>query len=125
MIADLDPSFRQPMLGFASQKAGSSCNFVEHVHIISKSRWKDALAADPSLKERLSGWHKVAAAAEWSSLVDVRKVYPHADYVEPYTVFNVKGGAYRLVVKIGYRWRLIFVKGLYTHAEYDRGRWKA
>lgn len=57
-------------------------------------------------------------------MADVRKVYPHADYVEPYTVFNIKGGAYRLIVKIEYRWQLIFVKHLLTHAEYDRGGWK-
>jgi mRNA interferase HigB len=54
----------------------------------------------------------------------VRKTYPHADFVDPYTVFNIKGNAYRLIVKIEYRWQLIFVKHLLTHEEYDRGRWK-
>jgi mRNA interferase HigB len=99
-------------------------NIIKTVHVISKSSWKDAVAADPKLAARLAEWHKVAQAADWKSLVDVRKAYPHADYAEPYTVFNIQGGAYRLIVKIEYRWQLIFVKGLYTHAEYDRGRWK-
>jgi hypothetical protein len=55
--------------------------------------------------------------------MDVRKVYPSADLVGPYTVFNTKGNAYRLIVKIEYRWQMIFVKHLLTHAEYDRKEW--
>ena len=55
--------------------------------------------------------------------MDVRKVYPHADFVDPYTVFNVRGG-YRLIVKIEYRWQMIFVKHLLRHEKYDRGDWK-
>ncbi|MGB9104917.1 MAG: type II toxin-antitoxin system HigB family toxin [Terriglobales bacterium] len=95
-----------------------------NLHIISKSAWRSVLTADPSLARPIADWHKVATHAAWRSLADVRKVYPHADYVEPYTVFNIKGGAYRLIVKIEYRWQLIFVKHLLTHAAYDRGGWK-
>jgi mRNA interferase HigB len=69
-------------------------------------------------------WHKVAKHAEWKNLAEVRNVYPHADPVGPYTVFNIKGDTYRLIVKIEYRWQTIFVKHLLTHAEYDRGGWK-
>ena len=49
-------------------------------------------------------------------------MYPH--FVDPFTVFNIKGNAYRLVTKIEYRWQMIFVKHLLTHAEYDKGDWK-
>jgi mRNA interferase HigB len=99
-------------------------DIIKTVHVISKSSWKDAIAADPKLAARFAEWHTVAQAADWKSLVSVRKAYPPADYAGPYTVFNIQGGAYRLIVKIEYRWQLIFVKGLYTHAEHDRGRWK-
>jgi mRNA interferase HigB len=51
-------------------------------------------------------------------------VYPHADFVDPFTVFNIKGGRYRLIVKIEYRWQMIFVKYLLTHKEYDKGAWE-
>jgi len=29
-----------------------------------------------------------------------------------------------LIVKIEYKWQMIFVKHLLTHAEYDQGGWK-
>ena len=92
--------------------------------MISKSAWRAAVAAYPSLGGPISQWYKVASLATWRSLVDVRKVYPHADFVDPYTVFNIKGNSYRLVVKIEYRWQIIFVKHMLTHDEYTRGNWK-
>ena len=94
------------------------------MHVISKSAWREAVAADSTLESPISQWHKVATRAAWASLADVRRVYPHADFVDGYTVFNIKGNAYRLIVKIEYRWRMIFVKHLIPHAEYDRGDWK-
>jgi len=94
------------------------------MRVVSKRAWRDAVAADPSLDGPISEWYKVAKHATWQSLVDVRRVYPHADFVGPYTVFNIKGNSYRLIVKIEYRWQIIFVKRLMTHAEYNRGKWK-
>ncbi len=94
------------------------------MRVISKSAWRDAVAADPSLGGPISQWYKVASLASWHSLMDVRKVYPHADFVDPYTVFNIKGNSYRLVVKVEYRWQIIFVKHVLTHDEYTRGNWK-
>ncbi|MGA9393156.1 MAG: type II toxin-antitoxin system HigB family toxin [Candidatus Sulfotelmatobacter sp.] len=76
------------------------------------------------MESPLSEWFKVAKSAAWSSLVDVRRVYPSADFVAPYTVFNIKGNAYRLIVKIEYRWQMIFVKHVLTHDEYSKGDWK-
>ncbi len=94
------------------------------MHVISKNAWRQAVATDHSLEGPISEWYKVARNATWKSLMEVRQVYPHADFVDPYTVFNLKGNAYRLIVKIEYRWQMIFVKHLLTHAEYDQGEWK-
>ncbi len=94
------------------------------MRVISQSAWRDVVAVDPSVEGPISEWYKVAKNATWRSLVDVRKVYPHADFIHPYAVFNIKGNSYRLVVKIEYRWQIICIKALLTHAEYDRGKWK-
>ena len=94
------------------------------MHVISKSAWRDAVARDPTLEAPISEWHKVATHATWKNITEVKATYPHADFVEPFTVFNIRGGNYRLIVKIEYRWQMIFVKHLLTHEEYKKDWWK-
>jgi mRNA interferase HigB len=72
----------------------------------------------------LCAWIKVAEEAEWEKFNDVRMVYPHADQVGKFTVINIGGNKYRLVVVIHYNRRKIYVRHILTHAEYDRGTWK-
>ena len=93
--------------------------------MISKKPLNVAIARDKSLSGSLNGWYKTAAAADWKNLMEVRQTFPTADFVYPFTVFNIKGNAYRLVTKIEYRFGQVFVKGVYTHAEYDKGQWKS
>jgi hypothetical protein len=49
----------------------------------------------------------------------VRKAYPRADFVDPYAVFNIEGGACRLIMKIECRWRMVFAKHLLRDEEYE------
>jgi len=72
----------------------------------------------------LDVWYRVAKKADWKTLDEVRETFRSADTVGKYTVFNVKGNSYRLIVEISYRSQRIFVRYVLTHAEYDRGRWK-
>ena len=34
-------------------------------------------------------------------------------------IFNIKGNNFRLVVKINYRYRVVYIRFVGTHAEYD------
>ena len=76
----------------------------------------------------LDAWYRTAKTANWKSLQDVRRVYSHADGVSvgerTYTVFNVSGQRYRLIVEIFYKNQTILVRHVLTHAEYDKGDWK-
>ncbi|MFZ2726850.1 MAG: type II toxin-antitoxin system HigB family toxin [Methylococcaceae bacterium] len=35
-------------------------------------------------------------------------------------VFNIKGNTYRLVVKINYPYRVVYIRFIGTHEQYDR-----
>ncbi len=72
----------------------------------------------------LDDWYRTAKAAKWKNLIEVREFYPYADLVGKYTVFNIKGNEYRLIVEINYRKQTIYLRFILTHPEHDRGEWK-
>jgi mRNA interferase HigB len=58
------------------------------------------------------------------NLLEVQAVFPKAEAVGNFTVFNIKGNSYRLIVSIDYERKLIYVKYVLTHAKYDKEQWK-
>jgi len=94
------------------------------LHIISRKRLREAAEEHGDLNDALDVWYRVAKKAVWKNLMDVRRNFPTADTVGKYTVFNIKGNAYRLVTEINYRTGRIFLRHVLTHAEYSKGGWK-
>lgn len=90
------------------------------VHIISRKR---AATAHAGLGALLDAWYRIAKKAEWKNLAEVRRVCASADAVWKFTVFNIKGNAYRLITEINYRTGRVFLRNVLTHAEYDKGGW--
>jgi mRNA interferase HigB len=77
----------------------------------------------------LQRWFKAVEGADWRSIADVRRAFGHADAVRAesgrtMTVFNVAGNKCRLIAGIDYEKRVVFVKRVMTHREYDGERWK-
>ncbi|MGD1156574.1 MAG: type II toxin-antitoxin system HigB family toxin [Terriglobia bacterium] len=95
------------------------------MHVISRKKLKEAAARHADLETPLDTWFRIARRAKWRSLSEVRKTYSHANLVGKYTVFNIMGNAYRLIVEINYRTGRIFVRHVLTHKEYDEERWKS
>jgi mRNA interferase HigB len=75
-------------------------------------------------KTSLESWFGVVCAANWQTPAEMRWVYPYADIVGRRTVFNIAGNKYRLVARVNYRFQVVFVLYILTHAEYDREAWK-
>ena len=94
------------------------------MNVISYRKIREFLAVHRDADTSLNAWYKTARRANWQNLVEVKQVYPHADLVGRYTVFNIKGNDYRLITRIVYRSQTIFVVSVLTHAEYDRDKWK-
>jgi mRNA interferase HigB len=65
----------------------------------------------------LMNWYRITKAADWNSLVDVRGDFAHADPVGRRTVFNILGNDYRLIARVNYRAKRVFI----LHILYARG----
>jgi mRNA interferase HigB len=72
----------------------------------------------------LDSWYKLASKADWANLIEVQSLFPKAEAVGNFTVFNIKGNHYRLVVSLEYEKQLLYIKYVLTHAEYDQEKWK-
>lgn len=94
------------------------------MHVISRKKLKEAAARHGDLEGPLDAWFRIAKKAAWRNLADVRKTFSTADAVAKWTIFNIKGNQYRLLVEINYASGRIFIRHVLTHAEYDRGGWK-
>ena len=94
------------------------------MHVISRKRLKEAVTRHVDLEGPLDAWFRIAKKASWKSLAEVRKTFSSADAVGKWTVYNIKGNQYRLVVEINYTFGRLYIRNVLTHAEYDRGGWK-
>jgi mRNA interferase HigB len=94
------------------------------MRIVSRSAIREFVERHPASETSLDTWYRTARRADWANIAEVKSVYPHADAVGKCTVFNVHGNRYRLIAHINYVHRTLYIRGIYTHDEYDREDWK-
>jgi mRNA interferase HigB len=84
---------------------------------------KQAIKLHPDCAEAALSWYRVAKKSDWSSFSDVRQSISSVDRVGNVLIFNLRGNAYRLIVRANFPGRKLFVKALLSHTEYDRKEW--
>ena len=68
----------------------------------------------------LERWYAQARKANWAAPADVKREYGDASVLHGgRVVFNIGGNRFRLVVRIDYRSRTVYVRFVGTHEEYD------
>lgn len=92
------------------------------MRVISRKTLKD-FYEKPSFKDSktpLEIWFKEALKANWNSPNDVKSKFKNASILKnSRVVFNIHGNKYRLIVKIHYNLKTIFIRFVGTHEEYD------
>ncbi|MFZ7113098.1 MAG: type II toxin-antitoxin system HigB family toxin [Desulfatiglandales bacterium] len=93
------------------------------MHIISRKKLKEFYKR-PEHKDAegpLETWWYEAKKAEWKSPADIKARYGSASILNSNrVVFNIGGNKYRLVVKINYPIKRVFIRFIGTHKEYDK-----
>jgi mRNA interferase HigB len=75
----------------------------------------------------LAAWEAIVLQARWKNFAEVRQVFPDADAVDGYVVFNIRHNRYRLITVIHYSKVMAdrqtqghcYIRSFLTHAEYD------
>lgn len=91
------------------------------MRIIARKTLRDFWRVHADSGQPLRAWFHEAKNADWSQPSDVKTQYRHASILgDNRVVFNIAGNKYRLIVKINYPYRVVYIRFVGTHAEYDR-----
>ena len=88
---------------------------------ISRKTLREFWEHHPDSEQPLRAWYLEVWQADWASPDRVRDRFPSASILpNNRVVFRIKGNAYRLVVAVFYAGRIVYIRFVGTHAEYDR-----
>lgn len=71
-------------------------------------------------KSAIEEWFNKTEKANWESFADIKKTFNSVDAVgNQRFVFNIKGNDYRLVALIKFKIKMVYIRFIGTHKEYD------
>lgn len=91
------------------------------MRIIAIKKLKEFWLKHPDSEQPLRAWYKEAEVANWVKPNDIKKYYRTASILSSNrVVFNIKGNDYRLITTINYDYKVVYIRFIGTHKEYDR-----
>ncbi len=93
------------------------------MRVIALSALKTFLSRDASYsdaREPIMAWYRQVKAADWATPADVKRDAGTASILKDgRAVFNIAGNKYRIVVWINYPYRVVYIRFIGTHRQYD------
>ena len=91
------------------------------MRIISFRKLREFFEKDPTAKVSMQDWFKVAKKTEWENFNEMKKTFNSVDSVgNQRYVFNVRGNHYRIVAKVMFSLKRIYIRWVGNHKDYDR-----
>lgn len=94
------------------------------MRVISRRALREFWKIHANAQSGLLLWYQRITANNFSSFNELRQIFPSADLVGSFTVFNISGNNFRLITYIDYQYQIIFIRAALTHSEYDKENWK-
>jgi mRNA interferase HigB len=72
-------------------------------------------------REPMLVWAATLEHSTWRTLVDEKATFPATDHLSGETVcFDIGGNKWRIIANIDYRYEVVYLVWIGTHAEYDK-----
>ena len=89
--------------------------------IISHKAIREFSEKHPQLQKPLERWYEITTKADWANFAELKKDFNSTDFVgDGLFVFDIKGNDCRLVARIFFRKRTVFIRFVGAHKDYDR-----
>jgi mRNA interferase HigB len=89
------------------------------MHVISRRALREFWERHPPAKLPLAAWFRVFETTGFANFTALKRIFRSADYLAPYTIFDVGGNKYRVIAVIHYNRQRVYVRHVFTHSEYD------
>ncbi len=91
------------------------------MHIISFSKLREFFDKDPDARVALQDWFKRAKKSEWDNFSEMKQTFNSVDSVgNSRFVFNIKGNHYRIVAKVLFTIKRVYIRWVGKHSDYDK-----
>ncbi|MGI8891959.1 MAG: type II toxin-antitoxin system HigB family toxin [Bacteroidia bacterium] len=91
------------------------------MRVVAKSTLRNFWSKHKDCEQQLKSWYHENQSADWKSPSALKRDYPSASILSnDRIVFNIKGNKYRLVVKLNFKFQMMWIRFIGTHAEYDK-----
>lgn len=75
----------------------------------------------PDARTAIESWYTKTSCAEWHRFSDIKKDFNSVDNGgNQHYVFNLKGNEYRLVVVIKFQIKMVYIRFIGTHNDYNK-----
>ena len=92
------------------------------MRVISNKALTDFAALHPASGEPLQAWRRIVEASTFRSFAELRRSFNSVDRVGDFCLFDIGGNKYRLITAIHFNRQMVFIRHVFTHAQYDKWR---
>jgi mRNA interferase HigB len=94
------------------------------MRVIALGTLKAFLDSEPAYadaREPVMAWYRQVLRADWSTPAEVKRDIRSASILKDgRVVFNIAGNKYRIVMWINYPYRVVYIRFIGTHHQYDQ-----
>jgi mRNA interferase HigB len=87
------------------------------MRVISRKTLRQFWQEHPDSEMALARWFKLMEQTEFKNFAELRTVFPTADLVDKWIVFNIGGNKIRLIASAHFNHHRIYIRHVLTHKE--------
>lgn len=90
------------------------------MRVLAKRILREFWEKHPDTEEQLKSWYQETINGNWPNPNFVKDEFPNSRLIpNNRVIFKIRGNHYRLVVRVNYKYQMVYVRFIGTHKEYD------
>jgi mRNA interferase HigB len=94
------------------------------MRIVNRMAITEATAKHSEWAASLNARYKINKNADWKNFAAVRNGWKNSGVAGRFVVFDISHNRCRLVATVKYKWRMVYIRRILSHADYDEKEWQ-